>query len=938
MDNFERGSEWRRWDLHIHTPDTKKNDCYSGKNSTEKWEKFYNSISDYTSRSDEKRHRIAAIGITDYLSIDNYRKVVEDNRLPGCICAVFPNVEMRALPVAAKAPVNIHFIFDPNIVNELEDRFFGNLSFSLGDRKYSARRSDLIQLGKAYNPSIKDDAVAYQTGIEQYVPSIDTIIDLFSSDKELRDRVIIGVSNNSSDGVSGVTDNCSYFNDDTKESQLSASRLAYYKFADFIFSGNPKDVRFFLGESESCDVEGIKEKFGSLMPCLHGSDAHAYEKLFEPDKNRYCWIKSDPTFNGLKQVLYEPKDRVRIQELEPEQKADYHVIERVEIDNDEFSSKPLLLNDKLVCIIGGKSTGKSLLLHNMARAVDSEQADKKSDNVRSNTKKIQNIKVFWRDGSESVIGKQEDEHKIIYIPQTYLNQLSDEKEESTEIDEIIERIIMQDKKMLREYENLKKKVAEKKKTIDQQIYLVIQEYEDIKKIESTLAEMGTTNGIRREIKKLREEKETLSKECQISDEEINKYDNAVSEIARISEAMKRRDSDLITIENLDTVLVKKEREKLEDLDLEKLTEDIILDVEKNAGKEWDKRKKEILDLINAKKAQDKKVIAEANQTKNQYEALVSENAAIKQIAKQLSTEEEKLFKSEKLELDIKEKRASLIEELKKISLVFEDYKNLHTTYAERINADLRTTDEALLFSVEVPFKNEAFCNMISNVFDGRSLKAKRNIIEISSFDIEKFDSQNLFDLLYACITGDLPVKGQSIENAIRQILSNWYNITYNVRFENDTIEKMSPGKKALVLLKLLIDLAESECPILIDQPEDDLDNRSVFEELIPFIRERKISRQIIVVTHNANVVLGGDAEQVIIANQDGINSPNKEKRFEYRSGSIENIETTDCKDEEEKGILERRSIQQHICDILEGGKQAFDLRKNKYVFKGTEIS
>ena len=218
------------------------------------------------------------------------------------------------------------------------------------------------------------------------------------------------------------------------------------------------------------------------------------------------------------------------------------------------------------------------------------------------------------------------------------------------------------------------------------------------------------------------------------------------------------------------------------------------------------------------------------------------------------------------------------------------------------------------------------------------MKAKRNIIEISSFDIEKFDSQNLFDLLYACITGDLPVKGQSVENAIRQILSNWYNITYNVRFENDTIEKMSPGKKALVLLKLLIDLAESECPILIDQPEDDLDNRSVFEELIPFIRERKISRQIIVVTHNANVVLGGDAEQVIIANQDGINSPNKEKRFEYRSGSIENIETTDCKDEEEKGILERRSIQQHICDILEGGKQAFDLRKNKYVFKGTEIS
>ena len=57
--------------------------------------------------------------------------------------------------------------------------------------------------------------------------------------------------------------------------------------------------------------------------------------------------------------------------------------------------------------------------------------------------------------------------------------------------------------------------------------------------------------------------------------------------------------------------------------------------------------------------------------------------------------------------------------------------------------------------------------------------------------------------------------------------------------DNDTIDVMSPGKKALVLLKLLIDLADSKCPILIDQPEDDLDNRSVFNDLIPFIKRKK---------------------------------------------------------------------------------------------------
>ena len=96
-----------------------------------------------------------------------------------------------------------------------------------------------------------------------------------------------------------------------------------------------------------------------------------------------------------------------------------------------------------------------------------------------------------------------------------------------------------------------------------------------------------------------------------------------------------------------------------------------------------------------------------------------------------------------------------------------------------------------------------------------------------------------------------------------------------------------PGK-ALVLLKLLINLAQGTYPILIDQPEDDLDNRSIFDDLIPFIKTKKKTRQIIVVTHNANIVLGGDADEVIVANQHGKNSQNKEFQFEYRTGSIEN--------------------------------------------------
>ena len=105
----------------------------------------------------------------------------------------------------------------------------------------------------------------------------------------------------------------------------------------------------------------------------------------------------------------------------------------------------------------------------------------------------------------------------------------------------------------------------------------------------------------------------------------------------------------------------------------------------------------------------------------------------------------------------------------------------------------------------------------------------------------------------------------------------------------------------------------------------------IYDELVEFIKEKKKERQIIIVTHNANIVLGADAEEVIIANRDGEKTKNKDRKFEYRSGSLENCEPIkDNAGEIEKGILNSQGIQNHICDILEGGRQAFSERRNKY--------
>ena len=134
MLEFSRGSEWRRWDLHVHTPETKKNDKYKGSSIEEKWDNFYDKISSYIGDGSDQMKNIAVIGITDYLSIDKYLKVKKDNRLPKSVKLVLPNIEMRILQPSKKESINLHCIFNPDIVSELESRFFSSLMFRFANR------------------------------------------------------------------------------------------------------------------------------------------------------------------------------------------------------------------------------------------------------------------------------------------------------------------------------------------------------------------------------------------------------------------------------------------------------------------------------------------------------------------------------------------------------------------------------------------------------------------------------------------------------------------------------------------------------------------------------------------------------------------------------------------------------------------------------------
>lgn len=128
-----------------------------------------------------------------------------------------------------------------------------------------------------------------------------------------------------------------------------------------------------------------------------------------------------------------------------------------------------------------------------------------------------------------------------------------------------------------------------------------------------------------------------------------------------------------------------------------------------------------------------------------------------------------------------------------------------------------------------------------------------------------------------------------------------------------TLEALSTGQKATAVLLLL--LLESEAPLVVDQPEDDLDNRFITEGVVPTMKDEKRKRQFIFSTHNANIPVLGDAE-LIIGLSTGIYNEAVQGRINERH----------------MGSIDLQPVREMVEEILEGGKTAFEMRRQKYGF------
>jgi predicted ATPase len=349
-----RGSEWHRWEPHIHSPGTLLNNQFGSGNP---WGAYLTTLEDNIPP-------IEAIAVTDYYVTDTYEEFIRHKtagRLPN-VKLVFPNVELR-LDIAAKTGfVNIHLLVSPEDNDHVEQvkRILKRLQFGAYSDRFDCSREELIRLGKRADPTITDDTAALRHGVTQVKVNFDQLRKVFSESDWAKKHILVAVAGAAGDGTSGL-----------RQAADKTVREEIEKFAHIIFSSNPAQREFWLGQRSGVSQDYLRARYDGCKPCLHGSDAHDQASVGQPVQNRFSWIKGALEFDSLRQACIDPGSRAYIGERPPSSATPSQVITHIRIDHADWAITPNIpLNPGLVAIIGARGSGKTALADVIAAGCD----------------------------------------------------------------------------------------------------------------------------------------------------------------------------------------------------------------------------------------------------------------------------------------------------------------------------------------------------------------------------------------------------------------------------------------------------------------------------------------------------------------------------------------------------------------------------------------
>lgn len=254
--------------------------------------------------------------------------------------------------------------------------------------------------------------------------------------------------------------------------------------------------------------------------------------------------------------------------------------------------------------------------------------------------------------------------------------------------------------------------------------------------------------------------------------------------------------------------------------------------------------------------------------------------------------------------------------------ILENCKNANNKYIQAITRRIKTTNKSKLkniveLKVDCMQNKDMLINELKKI-DGIGDKSLQCIVEYQDFDLITFienvrkGAEKLteeYKLTKTVAEKIQQLDNRKLWNLEEMILGDITNISLKVGNDFKKMEKLSKGQQCTALLNIL--LVENKDPLIIDQPEDNLDNAYIADSLVTSIRNNKVNRQYIFATHNANIPVFGDAELIL-----GLTEENGKGRI--YNGII--------------GSIDNQQVMKQVVDILEGGETAFKIRKEKYQF------
>ena len=954
---WPRGSEWRRWDLHVHTPESKLGSSFPGLT----WEQYVTEI-----ESAAEAANISVIGVTDYMSVDGYVKLLQEKTNNGRLNTVdLQTTDGKAL--------NIHLLIDPTEEDHIEKiiRALRNLKFNYSGEPYGCWRDDLIAFGRAQDPSLTADDAAYALGLRQFKPDRTAIKHWLDNERWLRSNSLIGIANGK-DGISGLP-----------MDGFAAIRDEILKWSDFVFSGNQSDREHYLGLKASIPKEDIIRQYRTLKPCIHGSDAHTVQKLFRPDSDRFCWLKCDPTFHGLRQILWEPEDRVHIGALPPQPSDHTQQIQKIMLSNTSgwFATDSIELNSGLVAVIGEKGAGKTAIA-DLSSFASGYPMDKQSLSsfIKKGALHLSGVKVEleWGGGERTEgiltdIPLSSTRQRVRYLSQDFVERLCSSDHEGTELQKAIEEVVfakldevqkegyssfdelrsareaasnLQKEALRGDLATLHKEVDRLQHAIDQRGLKVEAKAEFEKQVEELRKQLPeATQSVDQTILVQLDHQQALLKELEEKVAIRNRRRRAIQGAKESYAAIQSS-----TNSEVATVVHLLSNPRPPGSTLRKMPPTWASDIDELLQIELEKLETE----INAYKGEDA--------TSSIHPSILNVQATIANLKERVASDEvsrkrlldlqkkiaERIASAERLTNEIKNLDDSVTmtlerQKAKQVSLYLDVFKalsadeaGLRELYSPMQDVINQFGDE-MQFSVSVGYQIDAraWLEKSARFFDGRrtGADAKRQ-------EIEKIVETRLAP---AWKTGDI----ENIRSAIQEFLAvidtrtfidrfgssrlsrvelfDWIfsvdhiRLSYKIHYSGIELEFLSPGTRGIALLVLYLLMDEDDTrPLLIDQPEGNLDNSSIYKQLVPYIRKAKSRRQIILITHNPNLVVAADAEQIIIANAE---RPTTQAYpcLRYYSGSLEHsVAGTDM------------GVREAVCLLLEGGEEAFRARENRY--------